>query len=118
MKFWATIWVNRLWVRILIGSMQFSQSRMGSGVVWFRWRRPRFGWRRCPPRDLTGIGFREFRVRHLGETARLEIHADELERALEPATAGRLEDVVRKAGFRFVTIDPEPFRSGRLNEVS
>jgi len=31
---WATIWVNRLWVRILIRSMQFSQSRIGSGVVW------------------------------------------------------------------------------------
>jgi DNA-binding CsgD family transcriptional regulator len=36
-KVWVTIWVNRLWVRILIRSMQFSHSRIGSGVVWFRW---------------------------------------------------------------------------------
>lgn len=65
---------------------------------------------------IRALGFHELRVRHLGDTARVEIAVDELSRmhasALEPAIVA----AVRAAGYREVIIDPEGYRRGRLNE--
>ena len=63
------------------------------------------------------LGFRQFRVRHHGETARLEIEAADFERLRDPDLRDRLVRGIRKAGYRFVTVDLEEFRSGRLNDV-
>jgi uncharacterized protein len=66
-------------------------------------------------RALRGLGFRELRVRHYGDTARLEIALAELDRAL-----GIREEVVaavRAAGYTYVTLDLEGFRSGNLNQA-
>jgi uncharacterized protein len=52
-------------------------------------------------------------VRHYGDVARLELEVDELPIALE-----RREEIVvavREAGYRYVTLDLEGFRSGNLN---
>ncbi len=60
------------------------------------------------------IGFRGFRVRHLGTTARVEFLPDDLEDAFL-----RQEDIiagVRAAGYDNVVIDPEGYRMGRMNE--
>lgn len=62
------------------------------------------------------LGFREFRVRHHGALARIEIAAAEMEGALEPAMAARLAAAVRPLGFTWVTLDLEGYRSGSLNE--
>lgn len=62
---------------------------------------------------LKGLGFREFRVRHLGSSARVEIGAGDLARALA-GDRGEIERVVREAGYDTVEIDPRPFRSGSL----
>jgi uncharacterized protein len=62
---------------------------------------------------LRALGFRQLRVRHYGDLARLEIDGPELARAFEAR-----EDVVaavRAAGYRYVTLDLEGFRSGNLN---
>lgn len=62
---------------------------------------------------LRRLGFRELRVRHYGDTARVELGADELACAIE-----RRHDVVaavKAAGYRYVTLDLEGFRSGNLN---
>ncbi|MFL5434644.1 MAG: ATP-dependent sacrificial sulfur transferase LarE [Myxococcales bacterium] len=65
---------------------------------------------------LRALGLREFRVRFHGEIARIEVADGELSRLVAVrAEAGR---AVREAGFRFVTVDLEPFRSGRLNEAA
>jgi pyridinium-3,5-biscarboxylic acid mononucleotide sulfurtransferase len=65
-------------------------------------------------RAVRTLGFREFRVRHFGEAARVEIAAGELARLeREPALAGALREVVRQAGYR--TIEVEPYRRGSLN---
>ncbi|MFL5394936.1 MAG: ATP-dependent sacrificial sulfur transferase LarE [Myxococcales bacterium] len=65
---------------------------------------------------LRALGLREFRVRFHGEIARIEVAEGELSRLVAVrAEAGR---AVREAGFRFVTVDLEPFRSGRLNEAA
>jgi uncharacterized protein len=59
------------------------------------------------------LGFNVLRVRHFGEVGRVELAADELERALadpEPVLAG-----VRGAGYERAEISETPFRSGSLN---
>ena len=62
---------------------------------------------------LRRLGFRELRVRHYGDTARIELGADELATALAVRTD--LVDAVKACGYRYVTLDLEGFRSGNLN---
>ena len=62
---------------------------------------------------LKRLGFRDVRVRHYGETARIEIGVDELGGAIEQRTA--IVDAIRAVGYRYVTLDLEGFRSGNLN---
>lgn len=64
---------------------------------------------------LRAAGFREFRVRYEGETARLEIAPAELGRCAVPETRAALVEGVRGAGFRRVVVDLDGFRSGSLN---
>jgi uncharacterized protein len=62
---------------------------------------------------LHRLGFRQLRVRHHGDVARVEVEVDELGDAL-----ARRHDVVaavKAAGYRWVTLDLEGFRSGNLN---
>jgi uncharacterized protein len=62
---------------------------------------------------LRALGFRQLRVRHYGDVARLEVPVDEL-----GDVVARRDDVVaavRAAGYRYVTLDLEGFRSGNLN---
>lgn len=66
---------------------------------------------------LRAEGFRELRVRHHGEIARIELAGAEWERATEPARRVRIAAALRAAGFRYVTLDLEDFRSGRMNEA-
>jgi uncharacterized protein len=61
---------------------------------------------------LRDLGFRQVRVRDEGEQGRIEIAAEELARALESATAARIESAVRAAGFARAFIDPEGYRRG------
>ncbi len=65
---------------------------------------------------LRALGFRQLRVRHHGELARVEIDPAELPRALEPAMAARIAAELKPLGFRYVTLDLEGYRTGSLNE--
>ena len=65
---------------------------------------------------LRSLGFRQSRVRHHDEIARIEIAPDELEKALCLDMFQALADRFKAIGFRFVTLDVEGYRSGRLNE--
>jgi uncharacterized protein len=64
---------------------------------------------------LRRLGFRQCRVRHHGEIARIEIAHDELSRALTPEMFGVFTRTFKELGFTFVTIDTEGFRSGSMN---
>jgi uncharacterized protein len=66
---------------------------------------------------LRALGFRELRVRHLGETARVEIAREEMERLDDAGLRAAAEDSVRAAGYGQVVIDPEGYRRGRLNDA-
>jgi len=67
---------------------------------------------------LRALGFRQVRVRHHGEIARIEIAANELERALTPEMFGRFTHIFKDLGFTFVTLDTEGFRSGSMNAAA
>ena len=62
---------------------------------------------------LRRLGFRQLRVRHYGDTARIELEGPDLLRAVEQRDA--VVEAVRSAGYRYVTLDLEGFRSGNLN---
>lgn len=64
---------------------------------------------------LRSLGFRQFRVRHHDETARIELGADELTRAVEPAVRERIVRHFESLGFRFVSLDLSGYRTGSLN---
>jgi uncharacterized protein len=66
---------------------------------------------------LRDLGFHDVRVRFHDEVARIEVGAAEWTRFSDPELRRRIAAQVRSAGFRFVTLDMEPFRSGRLVEV-
>ena len=63
------------------------------------------------------LGFREFRVRHHGELARVEIARAELSRALTIEMFDAISAALRKAGYQYVTLDCTGFRSGSLNAI-
>jgi uncharacterized protein len=62
---------------------------------------------------LHRMGFRQLRVRHYGDTARIEIDLPELPDAL--ARREQVVGAVKGCGYRYVTLDLEGFRSGNLN---
>ena len=66
---------------------------------------------------LRALGFRQIRVRHHGDLARLEIAPEELDRALDPQMAKALVEAIKPLGFRWVSLDLEGYRMGSLNEV-
>src|SRR5918912_1886945 len=62
---------------------------------------------------LRARGFRQVRVRHHGEIARLEVGSEEMERAF-----GEREEIsaeLKAAGFLYVTLDLAGYKSGSLN---
>ncbi len=65
---------------------------------------------------LRDLGFRECRVRYHEQVARIEVPASEIARLVEPTTRQAVVDGLRAAGFRWVTLDLQGFRSGSLNE--
>ena len=64
---------------------------------------------------LHAMGFRELRVRHYGDLARIEVPVVDL-----PELVSRHDEVVaavREAGYRYVTVDLEGLRTGNLNDA-
>ncbi len=66
---------------------------------------------------LRALGFRQVRVRHHGEIARIEIAREELLQALDLAMAEEFTRIFKALGFKFVTLDLEGFRSGSMNAL-
>jgi uncharacterized protein len=63
---------------------------------------------------LRRLGFGQLRVRHYGDTARLELPLDDVGTILDRRAA--IVDAVRRCGYRYVTLDLDGFRSGNLND--
>ncbi len=64
---------------------------------------------------LKEIGFKEFRIRHHGNLARIEVPKNEMNRTLEKS-----DEIVKKLkaiGFHFVSLDLSGFKSGSMNQM-
>ncbi|MBI1799917.1 MAG: ATP-dependent sacrificial sulfur transferase LarE [Candidatus Eisenbacteria bacterium] len=64
---------------------------------------------------LRSLGFRDLRVRHYGDTARIEVALEDMARLVLPGVRDVVVEGMRAAGYRRVTLDLEGFRSGSLN---
>ena len=67
---------------------------------------------------LRKLGFGQFRVRYHGAVARLELDEAGERKLAGPGMRGRVAEVVRSAGFRFVAVDLDGYRSGSLNPAA
>ncbi|WP_446742168.1 ATP-dependent sacrificial sulfur transferase LarE [Silvibacterium acidisoli] len=63
------------------------------------------------------LGLRNFRVRHHGAVARIEIAESEMASVLDPAKMRQISVEVKAAGFQYVAIDCDGYRSGSMNEI-
>ena len=64
---------------------------------------------------LMNLGFRQVRVRHHGNIARIEILPGEISRILP--FAEQIDSEMRRIGFSYVTLDLRGYRSGSMDEV-
>jgi len=66
---------------------------------------------------LRALGYVQVRVRHHGDLARVELASEELDRALDRGEARRISQALHDAGFRWVSLDLDGYRTGSLNEI-
>ena len=66
---------------------------------------------------LRALGLMRFRVRHHGNIARIEIAEEEMAAALSPKVFKQMSKAVKAAGFHYVAVDCEGYRSGSMNEL-
>ena len=63
------------------------------------------------------LRFREFRVRYHGDLARIEVSQAEIDRLFEKPIRDAVVKKFKEAGFHYVSLDLQGFRSGSLNEA-
>jgi uncharacterized protein len=64
---------------------------------------------------VKALGFRQVRVRHQGEVARIEVDAAEIPLLVERREL--VSDAVRATGYKFVAADLEGYSTGSLNRT-
>ena len=65
--------------------------------------------------EVRKLGFTQFRIRSHDNLARLEFIPSEMDKAWE--IKSQLEDICKKSGFNYITIDLTGYRTGSMNEV-
>jgi uncharacterized protein len=64
---------------------------------------------------LKALGFRQVRVRHHGDVARIEVEPADIARLVE--ARDQVVSMLREAGYKFVSVDLEGYATGSLNRV-
>lgn len=67
---------------------------------------------------LREMGFRQFRVRHHGEIARIEVSRDAMSSFMNEEISARIVTALKGLGYTYVTLDLQGYRTGSMNEVS
>ena len=66
---------------------------------------------------LFEMGFRQVRVRYHGNLARIETSPDEMKKIMQPAIRENIYAGLKKAGFAYVSVDLQGYRTGSMNET-
>ena len=66
---------------------------------------------------LRELGFRQVRVRHHGEVARIEVLPSEIPHLLASDVAEKVVKRLKSLGFKYITLDLQGYRTGSMNEV-
>jgi uncharacterized protein len=66
---------------------------------------------------IRGLGIRQVRVRHYGDTARIEVEQDDLVRLAAGNVRQRIVDAFKELGYVYICLDLEGYRTGSLNAV-
>jgi uncharacterized protein len=67
--------------------------------------------------ELRKLGFSQVRVRHHGDVARIEVLPAEMKKLMKPAISGKIVRAAKKAGFLYVSLDLEGYRTGSMNAM-
>jgi uncharacterized protein len=65
---------------------------------------------------LQSLGFRQVRVRHHGQVARIEVNPENVHKLVDPAIRGRIVENIKALGYSYVTLDLVGYRTGSMNE--
>ena len=66
---------------------------------------------------LKAFGFRQVRVRHHGDVARIEVAEEEMPLVLDRERMRQISFALKELGFKYVALDLEGYRMGSLNEA-
>jgi uncharacterized protein len=68
-------------------------------------------------KEIASLGFRQYRVRHHGPVARIELPAPDMKRIMEPEVRERIVAKLKELGFLYVTLDLEGYVTGSMNRT-
>jgi len=66
---------------------------------------------------LKGLGFRQVRVRHHGDIARIEVEPEEIARLAAPEIRGQVTEKFKELKYLYITADLNGYRMGSMNAV-
>jgi len=66
---------------------------------------------------LRDLGYRQVRVRHHGDVARIELPPEDMVRFFAERLAEPIARRIKELGFQYVALDLEGYRTGSMNEV-
>lgn len=64
---------------------------------------------------LSSIGFKQYRVRHHGDMARIEVSRDERNKFFNMELMDKISGKLKEIGFTYVTMDLEGYSQGKMN---
>lgn len=66
---------------------------------------------------LRALGFTQLRVRHHGDTARIEVPEQEIKDLVEPGVRSKIVESFKAIGYTYITLDLKGYRTGSMNEI-
>jgi len=66
---------------------------------------------------LLDVGFRQVRVRHHGDVARIEVAIEERNKFFDTDVMDRIYQKFQQLGFMYTALDLWGYRTGSMNEV-
>lgn len=67
--------------------------------------------------NIRDLGYKQLRVRDHGDVARIEVDAALIAEVAMPVNRAKIVSVAKSAGYKYVCLDLEGYRTGAMNEV-